>query len=289
MAETVLEFKNVSWRYENTPKKMHDALQDVSLSIKKGEFVGIIGANDAGKSTLCRLCNGLIPNSFVGDMSGEVFVNGRSIKDVPTAQIAGEVGSVFADPEAQLSQITVYDELAFGPSNLALPREEVIRRVENTLDLMEIQSFRDRSPFALSGGEQQKIAIASVMAMNPSILVLDEPTSNLDPIGTESIFSIINELNKKEGMTILLVEHEIELMAQFVDRFIVLDEGKVVLDGTPDEIFSNREIFEKIGIFIPSVTQIATYADEKYSAWDKETEYPITLYELLTKIDERLD
>jgi len=288
MAETVLELRNVSWRYESTPKKMHDALQNVSLSIKKGEFVGVIGANDAGKSTLCRLCNGLIPNSFVGDMSGEVFINGRSIKDVPTAQIAGEVGSVFADPEAQLSQITVYDELAFGPANLGLPREEVLKRVEDTLDLMEIQQFRDRSPFALSGGEQQKVAIASVMSMTPGILVLDEPTSNLDPIGTESIFSIIDDLNKKENMTILLVEHEIELMAQFVDRFIVMDEGEIVLDGTPEEIFEHRDVFEKIGVFVPSVTEIASIADKKYGGWDTSAEYPINLYQMINKINERL-
>ncbi len=287
MAETVLEFKNVTWRYEGTPKKGRNALEDVSLSVKKGEYVGIIGANDAGKSTLCRLCNGLIPNSFNGDLSGDVFVNGRNIKDIPTAQLAGEVGSVFADPEAQLSQISVFDELAFGPSNLEVPREEIIKRVEETMDIMGIRAFRDRSPFSLSGGEQQKVAIASVMTMTPEILVLDEPTSNLDPIGTESVFMIIDELNKKEGMTIILVEHEIELMAQFVDRFIVLDEGQVILDGTPEEVFSHRDVFEKIGIFVPTVTEIASIADKKYGSWDG-SKYPITLDEMLDKIDERL-
>ena len=287
MPETVLELKNVTWRYEGTPKKSRNALNGVSFSVHKGEYVGIIGPNDAGKSTICRLCNGLIPNSFNGELSGEVLVNGRNIKDIPTAQLAGEVGSVFADPEAQLSQISVFDELAFGPSNLEVSREEIIRRVEETMDIMGIRDFRDRSPFSLSGGEQQKVAIASVMTMTPEILVLDEPTSNLDPIGTESVFTVVDELNEKEGMTIILVEHEIELMAQFVDRFIVLDEGQILLDGTPEEVFSHREVFEKIGIFVPTVTEIASIIDKKYDKWDG-SDYPITLDGMLQKIDERL-
>ena len=263
------------------------AVDGVSFSVHKGEYVGIIGPNDAGKSTICRLCNGLIPNSFNGELTGEVLVNGRNIKDIPTAQLAGEVGSVFADPEAQLSQISVFDELAFGPSNLEVSREEIIRRVEETMDIMGIRDFRDRSPFSLSGGEQQKVAIASVMTMTPEILVLDEPTSNLDPIGTESVFTVVDELNEKEGMTIILVEHEIELMAQFVDRFIVLDEGQILLDGTPEEVFSHREVFEKIGIFVPTVTEIASIIDKKYYKWDG-SDYPITLDGMLQKIDERL-
>ena len=196
MNQPVLEFKNVTWTYEDMD---HPALRDVSFTVDRGELVGIVGVNDAGKSTLCRLCNGLIPNSFIGQLTGDVLVNGQSIRDMETAALARSVGSVFSDPEAQMSQVTVLDELYFGPANLNRPKEEILAAAQSVMELLDLAKFRDRSPFQLSGGEQQRVAIASVLTMQPEILALDEPTSNLDPISTERIFQVIAQLNREMG------------------------------------------------------------------------------------------
>lgn len=280
MSDTVLEFKNVTWQYEDAEIP---ALRDVSFSVHKGEFVGIIGVNDAGKSTICRLCNGLIPNSFIGKLSGEILVNGQSISGIETSTLAKSVGSVFSDPEAQMSQVTVQDELFFGPANLKRPKDVILAKAESIMELLDLTRFRDRSPFQLSGGEQQRVAIASVLTMDPEILVLDEPTSNLDPISTERIFQVIAELNHRVGTTILLVEHEIELLAQYANRVLVLYRGEIFLDGTPQEVFSRKEDFDRIGLEIPQVTQIAEYARNEYGIW-KEMEDPITLEDLCCRI-----
>ena len=167
MNQPVLEFKNVTWTYEDMD---HPALRDVSFTVDRGELVGIVGVNDAGKSTLCRLCNGLIPNSFIGQLTGDVLVNGQSIRDMETAALARSVGSVFSDPEAQMSQVTVLDELYFGPANLNRPKEEILAAAQSVMELLDLAKFRDRSPFQLSGGEQQRVAIASVLTMQPETL-----------------------------------------------------------------------------------------------------------------------
>lgn len=280
MNQPVLEFKNVTWTYEDMD---HPALRDVSFTVDRGELVGIIGVNDAGKSTLCRLCNGLIPHSFIGQLTGDVLVNGQSIRDMETAALARSVGSVFSDPEAQMSQVTVLDELYFGPANLNRPKEEILAAAQSVMELLDLAKFRDRSPFQLSGGEQQRVAIASVLTMQPEILALDEPTSNLDPISTERIFQVIAQLNRETGTTVLLVEHEIELLAQYATRILVVHDGAILLDGTPQEVFSRRDIFDGIGLEVPQVTQIAACAGEEYGLWTGEP-LPITMEQLCRRI-----
>ncbi len=280
MNQPVLEFKNVTWTYEDMD---HPALRDVSFTVDRGELVGIIGVNDAGKSTLCRLCNGLIPHSFIGKLTGDVLVNGQSIRDMETAALARSVGSVFSDPEAQMSQVTVLDELYFGPANLNRPKEEILAAAQSVMELLDLAKFRDRSPFQLSGGEQQRVAIASVLTMQPEILALDEPTSNLDPISTERIFQVIAQLNREMGTTVLLVEHEIELLAQYATRILVVHDGAILLDGTPQEVFSRRDIFDGIGLEVPQVTQIAACAGEEYGLWTGEP-LPITMEQLCRRI-----
>ena len=280
MNQPVLEFKNVTWTYEDMD---HPALRDVSFTVDRGELVGIIGVNDAGKSTLCRLCNGLIPHSFIGQLTGDVLVNGQSIRDMETAALARSVGSVFSDPEAQMSQVTVLDELYFGPANLNRPKEEILAAAQSVMELLDLAKFRDRSPFQLSGGEQQRVAIASVLTMQPEILALDEPTSNLDPISTERIFQVIAQLNREMGTTVLLVEHEIELLAQYASRILVVHDGAILLDGTPQEVFSRRDIFDGIGLEVPQVTQIAACAGEEYGLWTGEP-LPITMEQLCRRI-----
>lgn len=283
MRETVLEFQNITWQYTDTDKP---ALHDVSFSVGKGELIGIIGINGAGKSTICHLCNGLIPHSFTGELSGDVLVKGQSIRDVPTSTLAQSVGSVFSDPEAQMSQVTVLDELAFGPANLERPKKYILSRAEAVMQLLDLEKFRDRSPFQLSGGEQQRVAIAAVLTMDPEILVLDEPTSNLDPISTERIFQVISQLNCQTGMTVLLVEHEIELLAQYADRILVVHQGRILLNGTPQDVFTQREVFDRIGMQIPQVTQIAECIKTKYGLW-KELDAPLTPRELYQRLRPR--
>ena len=280
MNQPVLEFKNVTWTYEDMD---HPALRDVSFTVDRGELVGIVGVNDAGKSTLCRLCNGLIPHSFIGQLTGDVLVNGQSIRDMETAALARSVGSVFSDPEAQMSQVTVLDELYFGPANLNRPKEEILAAAQSVMELLDLAKFRDRSPFQLSGGEQQRVAIASVLTMQPEILALDEPTSNLDPISTERIFQVIAQLNREMGTTVLLVEHEIELLAQYATRILVVHDGAILLDGIPQEVFSRRDIFDGIGLEVPQVTQIAACAGEEYGLWTGEP-LPITMEQLCRRI-----
>lgn len=275
-----IKFEHVSFCYEGGST---EALSDIHLTIREGEFVGIIGPNAAGKSSVCRLCNGLIPHSFDGALQGNILVQGLNTTGTKTAQLAKMVGSVFADPEAQLSQMTVWEEIAFGVANLSVPREEIMRRVEETLRLMNISDMRDRSPFTLSGGEQQRVAIASVLAMQPDILVLDEPTSNLDPQGTEDVFRTVHRLNSERGLTVIMVEHEIELLAKYASRIILMDQGKIIMDGAPGEVFHHAQLFQRIGMNIPQVTETALILDQEYNSWNAP-DYPLTLekaYEMI--------
>ena len=182
-----------------------------------------------------------------------------------------------------MSQVTVLDELYFGPANLNRPKEEILAAAQSVMELLDLAKFRDRSPFQLSGGEQQRVAIASVLTMQPEILALDEPTSNLDPISTERIFQVIAQLNQEMGTTVLLVEHEIELLAQYATRILVVHDGAILLDGTPQEVFSRRDIFDGIGLEVPQVTQIAACAGEEYGLWTGEP-LPITMEQLCRRI-----
>ena len=288
MEEYALELQNVSWKYEEAPNAEEYQLKNINLKIKKGEYVGIIGANNSGKSTLCNLCNGLIPKSINGEFSGTVLVEGKDIANMTVPQVAEWVGYVLSDPEAQLSQITVYDELTFGPSNMNIEKSQILKKADEIVELLSLQEFVDRNPFSLSGGQMQRVAIASVLTMEPKVLVLDEPTSNLDPIGTKEIFKTVDALNKKLGRTVVMVEHEIETMARYVDRFVVLDKGQIILEGTPKEVFRHRDVFEQIGIFIPNVTEIAYLADTKYNCWH-EDDYPVSIREMYGIIDKKLE
>lgn len=286
MSDYILELNDVSFKYDNAPTIEEPALKHLNFKVKQGEYVGVIGANNSGKSSLCLLCNGLIPKAIEGEYSGHVLVNGVDVKQLSTAKIAETVGLVLPDPEAQLSQITVYDELTFGPANFNYDKETIHKEAQRVLELMKLETMAQRSPFSLSGGEQQRVAIASVLTMNPEVLVLDEPTSNLDPLSTEEIFQIIGRLNKENGMTVVLVEHELELMAQYVDRFVIMDKGEIILDGTPEEVFSHRDVFDRIGMFIPSVTEVSSIVDKKFEKWGNYT-YPITLDEMIELIEKR--
>jgi energy-coupling factor transporter ATPase len=248
----IIETKNLTYTYPGGAKP---SVRDVSVKIEKGEFVLITGPSGCGKTTLCRCFNGLIPHFYQGELKGEVKVVGLEVAEQPICELAKYVGLVFQNPENQLFALSVEKDVAFGLENLGVPREEMRKRVDWALKLTGIYDLRERAPHELSGGQQQRAAIASVLAMQPEVIVLDEPTSFLDPLGAKKIFEVIYELNRKLGITTVLVEHRLDLTAKYVDHIIIMDDGKVVLDGEPREILSSEEA-RLIGVGIPKATRL---------------------------------
>ncbi|MCW4045112.1 MAG: ATP-binding cassette domain-containing protein [Candidatus Bathyarchaeota archaeon] len=246
----VIETRNLTYTYPNAAKP---SISGVSIKIEKGEFVLITGPSGCGKTTLCRCFNGLIPHFYQGELKGEITVAGMDATKHPTYEMAKHVGLVFQNPENQLFALSVEKDVAFGLENLGLSREEMRKRVDWALNLTGIYDLRERSPHEVSGGQQQRVAIAAVLAMQPEIVVLDEPTSFLDPLSAEKIFEVIYEFNKKLGITVVLVEHRLDLTAKYADHIIVMDEGKVCFDGEPRGVLS-REEPRLIGIGIPKAT-----------------------------------
>jgi len=229
-------------------------MENVSMSIEKGEFVILTGPSGCGKTTLCRCLNGLIPNFYSGDLQGELSVDEINVSGKSTAELATHVGFVFQNPENQLFSLSVERDVAFGLENLGMPREEALERVRWAMEATGILDLRDKAPYELSGGQQQRAAIAGVLAMRPSILILDEPTSFLDPKSAEEIVGVIAKLNSELGLTTLLVEHRLDIVSRHANRVIVMDKGKIALDGIPSQIFGENA--RLIGIGMPRVTML---------------------------------
>jgi len=248
----IIETKNLTYTY---PSGTKPSIIDISIKIEKGEFTLITGPSGCGKTTLCRCFNGLIPHFYQGDLKGEITVSGLNVSKHPIHELAKHVGLVFQNPENQLFALSVEKDVAFGLENLGVPREEMRKKVDWALKLAGIYDLRERAPHELSGGQQQRAAIASILAMQSEVVVLDEPTSFLDPLGAKKIFEVVYELNKKLGITIILVEHRLDLTARYANHIIILDEGKVVLDGDPREILSSEEA-RLIGVGIPKATRL---------------------------------
>lgn len=229
------------------------ALDNVSLEIKSGEFIGIIGQTGSGKSTLVQHFNGLLKPS-----RGKIYLEGQDItlKGVNLRLIRQRVGMIFQYPEQQLFEETVFADVAFGPRNMGISEEQLGSRVEEALALvgLDYDSFKDRSPFQLSGGQRRRVAIAGVLAMRPDYLILDEPTANLDPRGRDEILTLLENLNKKQKVTIILVSHSMEEIARVVDRLIVIHQGRIVTMGKLNQVFCQEEELEQIGLSLPQVT-----------------------------------
>lgn len=249
-----IQIKNLTYRY---PTSEADVLKDVSFTVKKGELCAIVGANGSGKTTLCNAIRGFVPKFYKGEISGDVLVNGRDVKEDPDGKNALEIGFVFQNPFTQISGIasTVYEELAYGLENMGVEPEEIRQRIERIMELTKIQEFRDRDPYQLSGGQQQRVALAAILVMDQDVLVIDEPTSQLDPQSTDDVFEII-KLMKSMGKTIVLVEHKMEQIAEYADQIIVLDGGQVVMEGTSKEVFSDPDCL-KYHTRPPQSTRIA--------------------------------
>jgi len=246
----IIETRNLTYTY---PGASRPSISDVSIKVEKGQFVLITGPSGCGKTTLCRTFNGLIPHFYQGELKGEITVAGQDATKHPTYEMAKHVGLVFQNPENQLFALSVEKDVAFGLENLGVSREEMRKRVDWALNLTGIYELRERSPHEMSGGQQQRVAIAAVLAMQPEIIVLDEPTSFLDPLSAEKIFEVIHEFNKKLGITVVLVEHRLDLTAKYADHIIIMDEGKVRFDGDTREVLSNEET-RLIGVGIPKAT-----------------------------------
>ncbi|MFZ9218029.1 MAG: ATP-binding cassette domain-containing protein [Candidatus Limnocylindrus sp.] len=252
--DVVVKIENLSFTYSSGDRP---ALSNINLEIKRGEYLGIMGLNGAGKTTLGLSINGIVPQSTMGIYEGSVTVEGLDTSTTPVREMARTVGIVFDNPEFQMSQVSAAEEVALGLENLGVPNPEMPPRVSAALATVGLAGFEERSPMGLSGGQQQRLAIASVLAMQPKILFMDEPTSNLDPIGKEEVFELARKLNRDEGLTVIVAEHESEVLAAYADRIVVLNEGKIFMIGTPSEVFSRGAELANIGIRVPQATELA--------------------------------
>ncbi|MBD3181779.1 ATP-binding cassette domain-containing protein [Candidatus Poribacteria bacterium] len=269
-----IEIQNLSFTYSNDDKK---ALDDVNFKLNKGEMVVIMGKSGAGKSTFCRCLNGVIPKFQKGDFSGKITVLGEPTKDKRIYEIARNVGLVFQDFEPQLFSTSVELEVAFGPENLSLPREEISKRIKYALHTTGLEGFENRQPYNLSGGEKQRLAIASILSIRPKILVLDEPTTDLDPQGRYDIITSLKKL-RTESVSLILVEQDAEDVIA-ADRIVIMDAGEIVTSGEPVYILTDIKLLEKHGIRPPQIARI----------FENEDHIPLTAEEAFDKISVSID
>jgi energy-coupling factor transporter ATP-binding protein EcfA2 len=223
------------------------ALKGISFQVRRGEFIGITGPSGSGKTTLALCLRGLIPHSVSGKMEGRVRACGMDTRQTTAAQLGEHVSLVFQDPEAQIVGLTVAEDLAFGPENYEWPRERILARIPEMLRLVRLDGFMDRETYSLSGGQKQRVAIAGALMMTPQLLIMDEPTSELDPIGREEVFDTVRRLRDEHDVTVIMIEHAVEQLAEFADRIILMDEGGIVAEGPPRQLFRDIELFHTIG------------------------------------------
>lgn len=258
---SVLEVKNLTHTYDGNTPYMHDAVKNVSFSIEKGEIIGIIGHTGSGKSTLVQHLNGLLKPS-----DGEILLDNKNIWENPKniRAIRSRVGLVFQYPEYQLFEDTVYKDIAFGPKNMGLTEQEISIRIKEICELVGIKDeYLEKSPFDLSGGEKRRVAIAGVMAMQPEIIIFDEPVAGLDPMGRASVVKMVDDYSKKYNATVLIISHNMEDMALIADKLLVMNKGELALFDTTENVFRQHEYLKSIGLNVPMVTQIMLSLREK--------------------------
>jgi energy-coupling factor transporter ATP-binding protein EcfA2 len=271
----IVNLQNVSYSY---PLTNSPALQNIDLQVNEGEFIALIGPNGAGKSTLCYTVAGFVPHFFKGELTGSVEVAGVESRNSSLSEWVLNVGLAFQNPFNQISgaKYTVFEELAFGLENIGVPRQEMKKRVEEAMELTGIHNLADRSPYSLSGGQQQRVALTSILVMQPKVLVLDEPTSQMDPIGTREVFGVIRTMAER-GMTVILAEHKVEWIAQYADRVIALYEGQILMQGGPREVLTSDPLDDK-GFGISRYTSVARAARQE-GLWPSSKPLPATLNE----------
>lgn len=256
----MIEIKELTFKYSDSKK---NALENVSLTIEKGDFVGLIGESGAGKTTLCSCINGLIPHHYTGDFYGSVKIQGTDTFDIEPGKLALKVGSVFQDVDSQLVSFFVEDEILFGLENFGIPKDQIEQRITAALEALEIQELRHREISTLSGGQKQKVAIAAILALEPDILVLDEPTGELDPASSVQIFKLLQKLNKEKGITIVVAEQKIMLLCEYVKKLIVLEKGTLIHYGEIRSTLTHQKEMEEAGINCPRVLTLTSRMAEE--------------------------
>jgi len=255
----IIECKNVSYTY---PLAENPSICNVNINIERGKFYGVVGENGSGKTTFCAVLRGFAPSFYKGELVGEILIEGKNISDY-SGEISQKIGFVFQNPFTQISGVkdTVFEEVAYGLENFGVPVEEIEQRVIDVMRLTDIEALAEKNPFDLSGGQMQRVALASVIVLEPDILIIDEPTSQLDPEGTESVFAIIKRLKEKQK-TIILVEHKIDLIAEYVDEVLVFKGGSVIATGEKREILTDMTLLKE-GIAIPQLAILGSLLKEK--------------------------
>lgn len=257
--ENIIECRNVTYSY---PLAETPAIRELNVRIERGKFYGVIGENGSGKTTLCALLRGFAPSFYKGELEGEILVEGKRTTDYG-GELSAKIGYVFQNPFTQISGVkdTVFEEVAYGLENFGVPVDEIEKRVVDVMRLTDIETLALKNPFDLSGGQMQRVALASVIVLDPDILIIDEPTSQLDPEGTESVFAVIRAL-KERRKTIILVEHKIDLIAEYADEVLVMREGRVIAAGEKEEILSDMSLLEQ-GAALPQVAILGSRLKER--------------------------
>ena len=256
----MIRIEDFSFTYKDEAKP---ALQEIRLSVPEGGFLGVIGPAGAGKTTLARAITGMVPHHYPGDFYGSVTVNGMDTVDSSILDLSRIVGMVFQDVDSQIISPIVEDEILYGLENFGVPREEIPGRMEEAMEKVGIADLRERSVTSLSGGQRQKVAIASIIALKPRILVMDEPTGELDPRSSRQIFSLLKELNEKQGITVLVIEQKIMLLCEFAKELAVLNEGRIVRRGPTRDVLAYAEELQELGINCPRVTTLSRILSQK--------------------------
>ena len=246
----MIEIQELTFKYTDSKK---NALENITLNIEKGDFIGIIGESGAGKTTFCSCLNGLIPHHYTGDFYGSVKVEGQDTFDIKPDKLALKVGSVFQDIESQIISYFVEDEILFGLENFGVPADQIDGRITEALDALDISDLRHREISTLSGGQKQKVVFASILALQPEYLILDEPTGELDPASSLQIFKLLKKLNEEKGITVIIAEQKIMLLCEFVKKLIVLEKGTVVHYGEIRSTLTHQKEMEEAGINCPRV------------------------------------
>lgn len=272
---SILTLEEVSYQY---PLEVEPVIKQISLDFDKGKVYGLVGSNDAGKTTLCNIIRGFIPSVYKGILTGEVRWKGKALGSYDDGEIASMIGYSFQNPFTQISGVkeTVYEEIAYGMENLGIPRDNMIKRVNELLELFHLEELREKNPFELSGGQKQRVALAAVIALDPEFIILDEPTSQLDPQSTEDVFDIIRIL-KNQGKTILLVEHKIDLLAEYCDQIIIMDDGEIKMTGDTQHILTNKKV-NQYGVQLPKIADFFIEAvREGYLDQIDSNDIPLTI------------
>jgi len=276
-----IEFKDVSYAYPLTKKA---AVRHLNCTLETGKCYGVIGPNAGGKTTFCNLMRGLCPKFYGGVLKGEVLINGKNLEDWDDSELSVSIGYVFQDPFAQISGIkeTVFEEIGMGMENLGVELEEMITRILEISRVVKVDSLLQKNPLALSGGQCQRVAFASVLALNSDIIVIDEPTSQLDPDGTNDVFEIVKAL-KEAGKTVIIAEHKMDLLAEYCDEIIAMAEGEIIAKGPTEEVLVNPILREK-QVRIPQVVSLAIELEKMGKGFDK---VPVNVQEAVALLKKR--